>query len=142
MLYVKIIDLIKGIKSQDWLSASDLFVEIEFEKSKRRTNIIWNNNKPVWNECFLFDIRDTIVNKFISFKIYEQDNSKKLLYDFKFKINTPIVSKYTIDVLRFEIGNILYDLQKKNLELKYKLDNINNLCVKNLNIIKDNCNID
>ena len=44
MLYVKIIDLITGIKSQDWLSASDLFVEIEFEKSKRRTNIVWNDN--------------------------------------------------------------------------------------------------
>ena len=118
MLFVKILKFIKNIKAQDWLSASDLFMVIKYNNSERRTKVINNNNKPEWNESFLFDIKDNIIDTNIEILLYEQDNTSKLIEKYKFKILYDYITKYKIKGLfEVEIGNIYHEKNNNHNKL-------------------------
>ena len=75
MLRVKVNTVIKDIKSSDWFSKNDLFVIVKYNNLLYRTTTRWNNNKPEWNETFLFDY-DENINE-IEVKLCDDDKWSK-----------------------------------------------------------------
>lgn len=138
MLYVKINGFIKNIEAQDWFSASDLFIELKYKDSKRRTTIIDNNNKPVWNEIFLFKINENQIEKsLINIKIMEQDNISKLVKEYNLKINHNTITKYTIDnLLDIDIGNVFEKHNKIHSDLLSKIKDVTKKNIDNLHILE------
>lgn len=55
--FIKINKLVDILEKKDIFSLSDFFVEIKYNDQTRITTTIWNNQKPVWNEIFLFEDR-------------------------------------------------------------------------------------
>tara|TARA_B100001057_G_C22824436_1_gene940799 strand:+ start:1365 stop:1883 length:519 start_codon:yes stop_codon:yes gene_type:complete len=117
--HISILKLITNIKNCDWLSKNDLYVEIELGEEKRRTMVKWNDNEPVWNESFLFNID---VKKHLSFYLTIKDEDKyskseKIITE-KVKINIgPILSTDT-DFLSISHGIINYEANKKYKKLQ------------------------
>ena len=56
MLFIHIIKLTKELNLFDWFSKNDLSIEIIYAGEVRTTTIKWNDNNPIWNEAFLFEI--------------------------------------------------------------------------------------
>lgn len=75
MLRIKINTVIKDIKPSDWFSKNDLFVIVKYNNLLYRTTTRWNNNKPEWNETFLFDY-DENINE-IEVKLCDDDKWSK-----------------------------------------------------------------
>ena len=75
MLRIKVNNVIKDIKSSDWFSKNDLFVIVKYNNLLYRTTTRWNNNKPEWNETFLFDY-DENINE-IEVKLCDDDKWSK-----------------------------------------------------------------
>lgn len=139
MLYVKINGFIKKLESQDWLSASDLFIELTYNNSKRRTTVINNNNKPIWNEIFLFNVNENKIEKsLINIKIMEQDNISKLVKEYNLRINHNTITKYTIDkLLDIDIGNVFDKHNKIHCNLLSKIKDITKKNIYNLNELEN-----
>ena len=120
MLYtITIHKLIRNIKNIDWLTKNDLFVTIRFGDECRRTMVKWNNNRPIWNESFLFDIDITVHNTFL-LEIGDEDNYSmsenivteeiNVTHNYKFEENT--------DFLSISHGITNYDIINENRILK------------------------
>ena len=120
MLYtITINNLIADIKDCDWLSKNDLFVEIEFGKEKRRTTVKWDDNKPQWNESFIFNID---LNKYKSFLLTINDadyysKNEKIISE-KIKINTSDVVNDNTEYLSIAHGNTHHNLYNIINQLK------------------------
>ena len=140
MLIVKVLKFVNSIESQDWLSASDLFVVIECNNQIRRTTVKKNNNKPEWNESFIFHIHEkNIKNSILKISIMEQDNTSKLIKSYKIRVNHDTITKYIIDnILDIEAGNIF---EKHNIFHQELLDKIKNISKKNIDNLHELENI-
>ena len=132
---ISILKLITNIKNCDWLTKNDLYVEIELGEEKRRTMVKWNNNEPVWNESFLFNID---VKKHLSFYLTIKDEDKyskseKIITE-QVKINNGSILTIDTDFLSISHGIMHYEENKK-----YKiLEQDNKTIVKyNNNLIDD-----
>ena len=75
MLRIKINTVIKDVKPGDWFSKNDLFVIVKYNNLLYRTTTRWNNNRPEWNETFLFDY-DEDINE-IEVKLCDDDKWSK-----------------------------------------------------------------
>ena len=57
--YIKICKLVNESKQNDYFSKNDLYVKINYiqdnKVKSRKTQVVYNNNKPIWNEIFLLE---------------------------------------------------------------------------------------
>ena len=144
MYYIKINKLIKQSKQRDIFSKNDLYVKINYLenniKLNRTTNVIYNNNEPIWNEIFLLECPETI-----DINLYEKGNFKDKL------INNTILEKNTNGIKKSDCNNIeIYHgyinienkevndrLNKKNKELNDKLESLNSMIKEKNNLIQE-----
>ncbi len=107
MLYfINIISLCESVKKSDWISKNDLFVTLEIGDEKRRTTVIWNDNNPIWNESFIFNILDNDSNE-LTLTIYDEDSYSK---------SEKIVS----EKININMGDLV-DEKTKHLNIKHGL---------------------
>jgi len=134
-LYLCINKLIHNLRDVDWFTKNDLFISIKYGVQERRTNVKWNNNKPEWNESFIFEEEDN--EQKIICEIYDHNMwspSQRLGID-TFDINVEELRIIKGKYLEITLGDILFkkevalnlltlknSRQKKDLE-KIKEDN-------------------
>jgi len=144
MYYIKINKLIKQSKQRDIFSKNDLYVKINYLenniKLNRTTNIIYNNNEPIWNEIFILENPETI-----DINLYEKGNFKDKL------INNTILEKNINGTKKTDCNNIeIYHgyinienkevndrLIQKNKELNNKLESLNSIIKEKNNLIQE-----
>jgi hypothetical protein len=120
--FIQVCELLKEIKNTDWFSKNDLFITINIDDEMRRTTVKWNNNTPVWNEQFIFDI-DTVETNTIVFSICDEDSyskSETLVTEEK-KINLNEIIDDTTKFLKIKHG--IFELNTKRENDKLKLEN-------------------
>lgn len=132
MLYIKIKKLSNSLDKTQWKGINDFRIFITYGNQNRNTTVLWNDNNPVWNETFLFDL-DKKVSKII-IKLADEDiyGKTKILKETTINAHNDKIKKFTDDIIDYEMGNIHF---KKNIEIKklkhtlentqIKLDNIN-----------------
>ena len=106
---------------------NDLYVEIQYNNKKRRTTTVWNQELPVWNEKFIFDLVDNVNNFKIT--IYEKNiwSSTEKLYENKIKINKDNIKTFKYRYLEISHGK-LYHNEINSIKEKYeKLINENKM---------------
>lgn len=120
MLYFKINNLIENAKFSSYFSQNDLYIKIIYGTQKRNTTIIWNNNKPSWNETFLFNYESP--NNEIKLELYDADvySKNELIHTATFhpKLHEKI-QDFDISIFKITYGDIFYNTQF--LEKKIKL---------------------
>ena len=133
MYYIKINKLIEDSKQKDYFSKNDLYVKINYiEDNKvksRKSQTIYNNNKPIWNEIFLLEnVTDLEVI------LYEKGKFMDRLIDSK-KISLNLKELIKENIINIEIihGEVL--LEDKKLKNKI-INNKNTIKELNNNIIK------
>ena len=145
-LYICINKLIKNLNEVDWFSKNHLFISIKYGIQERRTNVKWNNNKPEWNESFIFEIsedkNENIVDEQkIICEIYDHNMwspSQRLGVDI-FNVNLEELKNKQGKYLDVTIGNLLFKkevivnlLTLKNTKLKKDIEKLNT-SIKGLN---------
>ena len=141
MLYtITVKNLITDIKECDWLTKNDLFVEIKFGDENRRTTVKWNNNKPDWNESFIFNI-DLNINTsfFLTINDADQYSKDEKITSEKIKINTSKIQEFKTDYLSISHGITnfnLYDILESSKNDKEELKVYNNRLIKDINDLK------
>jgi len=135
-LFVKVKCLNKTTKFRDWLSSNDLFVLIKYGDQKRRTTVKWNQDAPIWDESFIFEIT---TEKNLIFSIYDEDAWSKSdkVQEYAVPIKTGEIKKYKTKFLEVEMGDPNYqknkaisELEKKKLQLE-KDNKTNETQIKN-----------
>lgn len=136
MLYFKIKQLNKKWSNTDWSGKNDLFVVIKYGEQIRRTSTLWNNNEPVWNEAFLFDVCDS---ELITLTIYDEDSWSKSeeLKSYKIPAKLQQIKKYETEFLTIEMGNIHYELGTKVAKLENQLQTMESEVTEHFNGLKD-----
>ena len=119
MLYLKILGLNNNMNNGDWLSKNDLYVKIYYGTQTRRTTVLWDNNKPIWNESFLFNVS---IKEQITFEICDEDKYSKSEILKKYKINVGLgrIEKIKTDFLDIEMGMINYKEKAEIMNLRFK----------------------
>ena len=136
MLYFKIKQLSKKVSNTDWFGKNDLFVVIKYGEQVRRTSTLWNNNEPIWNEAFLFDVCDS---ELITLTIYDEDSWSKSeeLKSYKIPAKLQQIKKYETEFLTIEMGNIHYELATKVAKLENQLQTMESEVTEHFNGLKD-----
>ena len=136
MLYFKIKQLSKKVSNTDWFGKNDLFIVIKYGEQIRRTSTLWNNNEPVWNEAFLFDVCDS---ELITLTIYDEDSWSKSeeLKSYKIPAKLQQIKKYETEFLTIEMGNIHYELGTKIAKLENQLQTMESQVTEHFNGLKD-----
>jgi len=139
MLYFKIHHLVDiENKFSSYFSQNDLYVKITYGNQIRNTTVIWNNNKPIWNEMFLFNYETP--NTEIKLELYDADKYSKSELIHTASFHPKLYKKlqdFDISIFKLSYGDIFYDtqfLQKKinlldsrNKILENKIKQINNI---------------
>ncbi|KAI8881697.1 C2-domain-containing protein [Backusella circina FSU 941] len=61
------------LKREDF-NGSDAFVELWMDKDyKQKSNVMENNNNPVWNQSFSFSVEEGSRDHKLYFKVYDED---------------------------------------------------------------------
>jgi len=119
MLYLKIIGLNNNLNNGDWMSKNDLYVKIHYGTQTRRTTVLWDNNRPIWNESFLFNVSS---KEEIIFEICDEDKYSKseILKKYKIKVGLGRIDKIKTDFLDIEMGMINYKEKAEIMNLRFK----------------------
>ena len=136
MLFFKINYLCETTKYSKYFSQNDLFVKIKYGNQSRNTTILWNNNKPIWNESFLFDYEND--NKEITLELYDADvySKNEILHTASF-IPTKFspIKDHTISIFNIAYGDIFYNTRFQNKKIAL-LDNRNKILENKIQQIK------
>ena len=125
MLFVKIHKLSIHYPQTERFRENVFSIKIKYDGQERVTTTKLNDPCPVWEEAFVFDIKDYI--KGITLQIIEtgKTNSSKIYKEYTYKVNYDRIKRYHnigCDIC-FSMGG-LYVLKNKILsELKYDLNN-------------------
>ena len=125
--FIQICELLKEIKNTDWFSKNDLFITINVGGQIGRTTVKWNNNIPVWNEQFIFDI-DSVETDKIVFTICDEDSyskSEQLVTEEK-NINLNEIIDDTTKFLKIKHGIFELNTKKENEKLKNENEKLKN----------------
>ena len=130
MLYLKINNLINEINHQDLFSDNDLYVTIKYGSQIARTTVIHDQQLPVWNQSFLFDIE---INENIKLEIYDKDSiGEDRVKSAEIKPHLEEIVNFNTRFLNISMGDIHYSQNNKIHELKVLIDQLRN---DNKNII-------
>ncbi len=110
--------LIVSLKSGDWFTKNDLFVEIKYKEQIRRTSVIWDSNKPIWHEGFIFDINIYDSERF-TISIFDEDKYSKSekLFEETLELNLNKEKQEETKFLSVTHGLLNFELLKENEEL-------------------------
>jgi len=126
MFYIKINELLKEFENNDFFSKNDLYVSLRYNNIVKNTTIKFNNNKPVWNETFLFNINPEIKDFILELRDKNTIDSDRLLFTIIIDVNYNEIKTEFEEYISFDYGNIFYN---KNLiinELKDIIENLKN----------------
>jgi Ca2+-dependent lipid-binding protein len=134
MLYLKIKKLSDSLDTKQWNGANDFRVLINYGAQKRNTTVLWDDNNPVWNESFLFDL-DKKVDEIIV-KLAEEDKygKTKILMESNISVHDGKIKSNENELIKYEIGNIFFKNNIQIMKLKHKLENLN-IKIDNINLI-------
>ena len=134
MLYLKIKKLSDSLDTKQWNGANDFRILIDYGTQKRNTTILWDDNNPVWNESFLFDL-DKKVDKIIV-KLAEEDKygKTKILMESNISVHDGKIKLNENELIKYEIGNIFFKNNIQIMKLKHKLENLS-IKMDNINLI-------
>lgn len=134
MLYIKIKKLSDSLDTKQWNGANDFRILIEYGDQKRNTTVLWDDNNPVWNESFLFNL-DKKVDKIIV-KLAEEDKygKTKILMETTITAHDGKIKSNENELVKYEIGNIFFKNNIQIMKLKHKLENLN-IKIDNINLI-------
>ena len=134
MLFFKINCLSETTKYSKYFSQNDIFIKIKYGNQSRNTTILWNNNKPIWNESFLFDYEND--NKEITLELYDINSKNENLHTASF-IPTKIspIKDHTISIFNISYGDIFYNIQFINKKIEF-LDTRNKILEHKIQQIK------
>ena len=173
MYYIKISKLLVDSIQNDYFSKNDLYVKINYIQDNkilsRKTQVVYNNNKPEWNEIFMLEKPNNL-----EIFLYEKGKfMDKLLNSNKLKLNNNKIERIVCNQIEIYHGEVLFedkeikqkiiieneilrneiinknkiiDEIKLNNELKDReMINLNNLLkqlnLKNISLTEDNNNI-
>lgn len=134
MLYLKIKKLSDSLDTKQWNGANDFRILIDYGTQKRNTTVLWDDNNPVWNESFLFDL-DKKVDEIIV-KLAEEDKygKTKILMESNISAHDGKIKSNENELVKYEIGNIFFKNNIQIMKLKHKLENLN-IKIDNINLI-------
>lgn len=134
MLYLKIKKLSDSLDTKQWNGANDFRILIDYGTQKRNTTILWDDNNPVWNESFLFDL-DKKVDEMIV-KLAEEDKygKTKILMESNISVHDGKIKLNENELIKYEIGNIFFKNNIQIMKLKHKLENLS-IKMDNINLI-------
>ena len=141
MFYIKINELLKEFENNDFFSKNDLYVSLRYNKIVKNTTIKFNNNKPVWNEIFLFNINPEIKDFILELRDKNTIDSDRLLFTIIIDVNYYEIKTIFEEYISIDYGNIFYNtnliinelkdinenLKNDNFELQNKLLKIKNI---------------
>ena len=141
MFYIKINELLKEFENNDFFSKNDLYVSLRYNNIIKNSTIKFNNNKPIWNETFLFNVNPEIKDFTMELRDKNTVDSDRLIFAIIIDINYGEIRNEVAENLSFDYGNIFYykdckigdlkinidELKKDNLELQEKLLKIKNI---------------
>ena len=110
------------------MTKNDLYVEIEFNRTTKRTRTINNNNNPEWNEDFLFNynknIYDKLKKQIVKISVWDEDAfSRTKIFDDSITFFETAIDKFRTQHLEIDYGLLYYE---KDKEIKYKDKTIEN----------------
>ena len=108
MLYLKVKKLADVIDVKQWKGANDFRIIIEYGSQKRNTTVQWDNNNPVWNENFLFNLdkkNDTIVVKLAEEDVY---GKTKILKETNISVYNNKIKSFSNELIQYEMGDIYF----------------------------------
>lgn len=134
MLYLKIKKLSDSLDTKQWNGANDFRILIDYGTQKRNTTVLWDDNNPVWNESFLFNL-DKKVDEIIV-KLAEEDKygKTKILMESNISVHDGKIKSNENELIKYEIGNIFFKNNIKIMKLKHKLENLS-IKMDNINLI-------
>ena len=122
MLFIKIIDL-HNIAKQDFFIKNNFYVKIVYNNMFRVTTTKRNNDGPIWNESFVFDINSFV--KTLDIIIMKKNSLNDTVFK-KITVNVNYNKEqiYRTELVNFSMGDIHYDLKKQLKTLTYDFTNI------------------
>lgn len=134
MIYIKIKKLSDAIDTKKWNGANDFRILIDYGTQKRNTTVLWDDNNPVWNESFLFDLTKK-VDKIIV-KLAEEDKygKTKILMESSISVHDGKIKSNENELVKYEIGNIFFKNNIQIMKLKHKLEDLS-IKMDNINLI-------
>lgn len=125
MLYLKIKKLSDMLDTKQWNGANDFRILIEYGNQKRNTTVLWDDNIPVWNESFLFDLNKKLDK--IIVKLAEEDKygKTKILMETSISVHTGKIKSLENELVKYEMGDIYFKKNTKIMKLNHKLENLN-----------------
>ena len=141
MFYIKINDLLTEVENNDFLSKNDLYVSLRYNNIIKNSTIKFNNNKPIWNETFLFNVNHEIKDFTMELRDKNTVDSDRLIFAIIIDVNYGEIRNEVAENISFDYGNIFYykdckigdlklnieELKKDNLELQGKILKIKNI---------------
>ena len=134
MLYLKIKNLSDSLDTKQWNGANDFRILINYGDQKRNTTVLWNDDNPVWNESFLFNL-DKKLDEIIV-KLAEEDKygKTKILMESNISVHDGKIKSNENELIKYEIGNIFFKNNIQIMKLKHKLENLS-IKMDNINLI-------
>ena len=141
MFYIKINELLKEFENNDFFSKNDLYVSLRYNNIIKNSTIKFNNNKPIWNETFLFNVNPDINDFTMELRDKNTVDSDRLIFAIIIDVNYGEIRNEVAENISFDYGNIFYykdckigdlklnieELKKDNLELQGKILKIKNI---------------
>ena len=135
MLYIQIKN-INSLTNGDLFSKPDFFIKIIYGNQVRVTTTKWNNDKPEWNESFLFETGN---ENNISLELYEKDTiitKESLIQKNTFEIDNTKIKSHQKGIFNIEMGNIYFELIENMKEQFNKLEIKNEVLKQKITDIK------
>ena len=141
MFYIKINDLLTEVDNNDFFSKNDLYVSLRYNNIIKNSTIKFNNNKPIWNETFLFNVNSEMNDFTMELRDKNTVDSDRLIFAIIIDVNYGEIRNEVAENISFDYGNIFYykdckihdlklnieEFKKDNLELQEKILKIKNI---------------
>lgn len=137
MYYVKISKLLVDSKQNDYFSKNDLYVKINYIQDNkllsRKTQVVYNNNKPEWNEIFMLEKPNNL-----EVLLYEKGKfMDKLLNSNKIRLNNNKIERIVCNQIEIYHGEVLFEDKEIKQKIIIENDNLRNEIISKNRLINE-----
>ena len=137
MYYIKISKLLVDSKQNDYFSKNDLYVKINYIQDNkilsRKTQVVYNNNKPEWNEIFMLEKPNNL-----EILLYEKGKfMDKLLNSNKLKLNNNKIERIVCNQIEIYHGEVLFEDKEIKQKIIIENENLRNEIINKNKIIDE-----
>ena len=137
MYYIKISKLLVDSKQNDYFSKNDLYVKINYIQDNkilsRKTQVVYNNNKPEWNEIFMLEKPNNL-----EILLYEKGKfMDKLLNSNKLKLNNNKIERIVYNQIEIYHGEVLFEDKEIKQKIIIENENLRNEIINKNKIIDE-----